>query len=235
MAIQKHADKPGENLVLGLWMALGVTAFWVALGLPVAFVAGVADPSRLFGIWWLTLGIGLLIGFMGIGIMGMFTIQLPNAVYAINPKADTRLGVLSVRRDDGRSGAPLFRFCGGRLAGRSGDDAVRRDPDDLHIAGDRHGGPVPRCSPPNRRCWHSIPKSGPAGELVKQVMGLMLLGGGGLFRRGRNDCPGQRDAVHVPAATLVGRGGLCLAGRSVARLSAPSKSLLTSARGLPSC
>src|SRR5690606_845726 len=79
MAIQKHASKPSENLVLGLWMALGVTAFWVVVGLPVAFVAGVADPSRLFGIWWLTLSIGLLIGFMGIGIMGMFTIQLPNS------------------------------------------------------------------------------------------------------------------------------------------------------------
>ncbi|MFG0274977.1 MAG: hypothetical protein ACF8QF_07965, partial [Phycisphaerales bacterium] len=71
LTISQHAGSPGKSLVLGLAMAAGVVAFWAGIGIPVAFLTGVTDPSRIFGIWWVTLGIGLVIGLMGVGIMGL--------------------------------------------------------------------------------------------------------------------------------------------------------------------
>ena len=62
MTLSQHAATPGRALSLGLWMALGVFAFWFAIGLPVVFFASITDPSRIFGIWWVTFSIGALIG-----------------------------------------------------------------------------------------------------------------------------------------------------------------------------
>ncbi len=180
MAIQKHANKPGENLVLGLWMALGVTAFWVVVGLPVAFVAGVADPSRLFGIWWLTLAIGLLIGFMGVGIMGMFTIQLPNAVYAINPKADTAWGSFLFGVMTAVLGLPCFGFVAGALLAGAATMPAGVIMTIFTSLGVGMAAPyLILAARPG--LVEKLPKSGPASELVKQVMGLMLLAAASYF------------------------------------------------------
>ena len=180
MAIQKHASKPSENLVLGLWMALGVTAFWIVVGLPVAFVAGVADPSRLFGIWWLTLSIGLLIGFMGIGIMGMFTIQLPNSVYAINPKADTAWGSFLFGVMTAVLGLPCFGFVAGALLAGAATMPAGIIMTIFTSLGIGMAAPyVVLAARPS--LLKQIPKSGPASELVKQVMGLMLLAAAAYF------------------------------------------------------
>ncbi|HHN78626.1 MAG TPA: hypothetical protein ENK11_08155, partial [Phycisphaerales bacterium] len=75
MTLSQHA---GENrvraAVLGLWMALGVIAFWAALAVPVLSIRGFTDPSRIFGIWWLTTGIGVVIAVMSLGLLGLFQI-----------------------------------------------------------------------------------------------------------------------------------------------------------------
>ncbi|VAX37935.1 hypothetical protein MNBD_PLANCTO03-2254, partial [hydrothermal vent metagenome] len=94
MTLVKHGgERRARTLMLGAWMALGVVAFWVAIGLPMAFLNSAFDPSRLlFGHWWVTLTLGLIIALLGVGIMGLFTITLPQSVYAINPRADTPHG-----------------------------------------------------------------------------------------------------------------------------------------------
>src|SRR5262249_30000328 len=105
-------------LTLGIWMALGVVAFWVAIGIPMAFFSAI-DPSQLiFGTWWVTFCLGLIIGAMGLGIMGMFTIQLPQRAYMINPKADTPFGSFLFGVMTAVLGLPCFGFvAGGLLAG----------------------------------------------------------------------------------------------------------------------
>jgi thiol:disulfide interchange protein DsbD len=180
MTISKHAETPGRNLVLGLWMAAGVVAFWAGIGLPVAFVAGFTDPSRIFGIWWITLGIGLIIGLMGLGIMGLFMIQLPQSVYAINPKADTPFGSFMFGVMTAVLGLPCFGFIAGALL--AGATALPALMVIVIFTSIGIGMAVPYLA---LAAWPSlvdrIPRTGPASELVKQVMGLLLLAAAAYF------------------------------------------------------
>lgn len=180
LTISQHAGSPGKSLVLGIWMALGVVAFWVAIGVPAAFVTSLSDPSRLFGIWWLTLGIGALIGVMGLGIMGLFMIQLPQSVYAINPKADSPGGSFLFGVMTAVLGLPCFGFVAGALLAGS----ATLPPTTIILIFSSIG--VGMAAPylvlsANPALVNRIPRTGPASELVKQVMGLLLLAAAAYF------------------------------------------------------
>ncbi|MEC7352115.1 MAG: cytochrome c biogenesis protein CcdA, partial [Planctomycetota bacterium] len=180
MTLSQHAATPGRALTLGLWMALGVFAFWLAIGLPVVFFASVTDPSRIFGIWWVTFAIGVLIGVMGIGIMGLFTLSLPQSTYMINPRADNAWGSFLFGVMTAVLGLPCFGFVAGALfAGAATLPPIVT----LFIFGSigiGMGAPylVLAAFP---RLVESIPRTGPASELVKQVMGLLLLAAAAYF------------------------------------------------------
>ncbi len=182
MTIMQHANHPGRGLMLGIWMALGVVAFWTAIGVPVALVSvtGISDPSRLFGIWWLTLGVGAIIALMGFGIMGLFTIQLPQAVYAVNPKADSAWGSFVFGIMTAVLGLPCFGFVAGALLA-----GVATMPPLSIMAifislGIGMGAPYIVLSA-NPKLLERLPRTGPASELVKQVMGLLLLAAAAFF------------------------------------------------------
>lgn len=175
MTLTSHANKPGRALYLGLWMAIGVVAFWVGIGLPAAFVGGiVGDPSRVFGIWWVTLGLGVLIGLMALGLMGLFTLTLPQKVYAVNPNADNASGSFLFGVMTGVLGLPCFGFVAAALLG-----AAAAFPPIVTLAvfaGIGVGMAAPYlllAAFPSLLKW--VPRTGPASELVKQVMGFLLL------------------------------------------------------------
>ncbi|MAJ47247.1 MAG: hypothetical protein CBC35_08330 [Planctomycetes bacterium TMED75] len=180
MTLSQHAATPGRALSLGLWMALGVFAFWFVIGLPVVFFASITDPSRIFGIWWVTFSIGALIGVMGIGIMGLFTLSLPQSTYLINPKADTAWGSFLFGVMTAVLGLPCFGFVAGALfAGAATLPPIVT----LLIFGSigvGMGAPylVLAAFP---KLVDRIPRTGPASELVKQVMGLLLLAAAAYF------------------------------------------------------
>ena len=180
MTLSQHAATPGRALSLGLWMALGVFAFWFAIGLPVVFFASITDPSRIFGIWWVTFSIGALIGVMGIGIMGLFTLSLPQSTYLINPKADNAWGSFLFGVMTAVLGLPCFGFVAGALfAGAATLPPIVT----LLIFGSigvGMGAPylVLAAFP---KLVDRIPRTGPASELVKQVMGLLLLAAAAYF------------------------------------------------------
>ncbi len=180
MTIIQHANSPGRNLVLGLWMAAGVVAFWVGIGLPVAFLTGVTDPSQLFGIWWVTFGIGAVIALMGLGIMGLFTIELPQSVYAVNPKADTPWGSFVFGIMTAVLGLPCFGFVAGALLA----GAATLPPSTIMIifASLGVGMALPYLVLSLKPSLvEKIPRTGPASELVKQVMGLLLIAAAAYF------------------------------------------------------
>ncbi|QOJ16611.1 MAG: thioredoxin family protein [Phycisphaeraceae bacterium] len=180
LTISQHAGSPGKSLVLGLWMALGVVAFWVAIGVPAAFFTTLADPSRLFGIWWLTLGIGALIGIMGLGIMGLFMIQLPQSVYAINPKADSPGGSFMFGVMTAVLGLPCFGFVAGALL--AGSATLPPATIILIFTSLGIGMAAPYLVLSARPgLVNKIPRTGPASELVKQVMGLLLIAAAAYF------------------------------------------------------
>ncbi len=180
MALSQHSASKGRTLVLGLWMALGVFAFWLGIGLPVAFLTSVTDPSQIFGIWWVTLGIGVLIAVMGVGIMGLFEIKLPDKVYALNPKADSAKGSFLFGIMTAVLGLPCFGFiAGGLLAGAATMPAI----DILTVFGSiGFGMAAPYLVLAAKPEWvEFIPRTGPASELVKQVMGLLLFAAAAFF------------------------------------------------------
>jgi thiol:disulfide interchange protein len=174
ITLSQHAGSPGRMLYLGLWMAAGVIAFWVACAIPVLAFASFADPSRIFSIWWVTAGLGVIIALMSLGLMGLFTLNLPQGLYMINPKADTAWGSFVFGIMTAVLGLPCFGFVAGALLG-----AAATLPKVATLAifvGLGIGMALPylvlAMFP---KLVDRIPRTGPASELVKQVMGLLML------------------------------------------------------------
>ncbi|MEM9065684.1 MAG: thioredoxin family protein [Planctomycetota bacterium] len=180
MTITHHAGTPGKALLLGIWTAVGVTSFWIALGIPVALVSGFGDPSRVFGLWWFSGGLGLFMAVMSLGLMGLFTIALPQAVYKVNPKADSLHGSFLFGVMTAVFGLPCFGFVIGPLLGGS---ATQPPLQVLGIFGALGAGmALPYLVLSAKPSWvERIPRTGPASELVKQVMGLLMFGAGAFF------------------------------------------------------
>ncbi len=186
MAISQHAGSAGKSLRLGIWMALGVVAFWVALAVPVLFLRSAVentftDPSRLiFGTWWVTLTIGVLIFAMGLGIMGLFTITLPQKVYMLNPRADSPFGSFLFGVMTAILGLPCFGFVAGALLAGAATLPASHIVTIFTSLG--IGMALPYLVLSARPQWvEKIPRTGPASELVKQVMGLLLLAASAFF------------------------------------------------------
>ena len=227
LTISSHAGSPERSLVLGLAMAVGVVAFWTGLGVLASSVTAFADPSRVFGIWWFTLGIGLLIGAMGVGIMGAFNITLPQKVYAVNPKADSLGGSFLFGVMTAVLGLPCFGFVAGALLAGSATLpgwVILTIFTSLGI-----GMALPYLVLSANPKWvDRLPRTGPGSELVKQVMGLLLLGAGAYFAGAgiqawlgakpglAVDLPWWSKVVHWWAVALfAGAAGLWLMVRTV--------------------
>ncbi len=181
MTITNHAGESKSRAIkLGLMMALGVITFWVGIGLPVAFVADFVDPSIIFGVWWVTGIIGILIALMGVGIMGVFTIKLPQKTYMINPKADSSSGSFMFGIMTAILGLPCFGFVAGALLA----GAATMQPWQVMVIffSLGFGMAFPYFILTLNPSWmNKIPKTGPASELVKQVMGLLMLAAAAYF------------------------------------------------------
>ena len=92
MGLSAHAGNRRKTFFLGIWMMLGVMALWVGLGAAIALVSGFTAINQLFQYPAFTIVLGLFIGIMAIGMGGLFSIRLPNFVYAVNPKQDSWYG-----------------------------------------------------------------------------------------------------------------------------------------------
>ncbi len=181
MTLTHHAgESRARAVVLGSWMALGVVVFWSALSIPVLFIKGMADPSVIFGIWWLTSGIGLIVIVMAAGLMGLFQIKLPQKAYMINPSVDSAQGSFVFGVMTAVLGLPCFGFVVGALlpaAAAAGAGVVVTVFVSMGV-----GMALPyfvlALFP---GLLKNVPRTGPASELVKQVMGLLLMAAGAYF------------------------------------------------------
>ncbi|MBC7771546.1 MAG: thioredoxin family protein, partial [Pyrinomonadaceae bacterium] len=182
LTLSQHAGgSRSKALKLGIWMALGVIAFWMMIGIPMAFFSSALDPSRIiFGTWWVTLSIGLVITAMGFGIMGLFAINLPQSVYMVNPKADSPSGSFMFGIMTAVLGLPCFGFvAGGLLAGAATLPAITIM---VVFIGIGVGMAAPYLLLSANPQWvEKLPRTGPASELIKQVMGLLLLAAAAYF------------------------------------------------------
>lgn len=216
MTLSQHAGSPGKSFMLGLWMAMGVVAFWLAIGIPAAFVARFADPSIMFGIWWVTGGIGLIIAIMALGLMGMFSITLPQKAYVINPEADSPGGSFLFGIMTAILGLPCFGFVAGALLPAASTLGPAVTITVFAFMGIGMAAPYLVLSA-NPKWVDKIPRTGPASELVKQVMGLLLLAAAAYFIGSGvlalvSDYPYLATKLHYWVIALIGifAGGLLL-------------------------
>jgi len=181
MTISHHAgEKRSRAFMLSMWMAIGVVTFWVGIGIPVAFIARKLDPSIIFGIWWLTAIIGIIIALMGLGIMGLFQIKLPQKVYMINPKADSASGSFVFGIMTAVLGLPCFGFVAGALLAGAATMPSFLVLTVFGFIGVGMALPyiVLAMFP---KLIDKLPRTGPASELVKQIMGLLMIAAAAYF------------------------------------------------------
>jgi len=181
MTISHHAGSPGKSLYLGLWMAVGVIAFWALLGiLAVVFTGTLSDPSRLFGYWQFTLPVGLAIAALGVGSLGAFSVKLPQAVYKVNPKADSALGSMLFGVMTAILGLPCFGFVAGALLAGSATMPSSMILTIFIAIGVGMASPYLVLSA-RPGLVAKMPRTGPASELVKHVLGLLMLAAASFF------------------------------------------------------
>lgn len=220
MTISKHAGSRERTLFLGSVMALGVVAFWVGISIPVIAWQSFGDPSALFGIWWFTLGMGLLIGVMALGLLGLFVINLPQSVYMVNPKADTATGSFLFGVMTGVLGLPCFGFVAGALLG-----AIAGQPRIMTVVVFTSIGVGMALPYLVLSMWPAlvkkIPRTGPASELVKQFLGFLMLAaaayfiGAGLTALGKESPHVNKALIWWAVAFFVVIGGAWLSIRTL--------------------
>ncbi len=174
LGLSQAAKDPKKSLFLGIVMCLGVVFFWIVIGACIAFIQGFDDVSTLFQLWWFVLGIGLFIGAMAVGMLGLFTVGLPKWVYMVNPSQDTVRGSFIF----GIMTAVLATPCIAPFLGTAVAWATRQTPAITLLAflAVGSGMALPYLILAANPKWvDKVPKSGPASEVVKQVMGLLML------------------------------------------------------------
>ncbi len=180
MGLSAAAGNPARCFTLGLIMSAGVIAFWLAIGAAISFISGFDAINSLFQRPWFSIVVGLFIAVMGIGMLGVFTVSLPKAVYMVNPSHETPHGSFLF----GVMTAVLSTPCTAPFMGSAAAWATKQ-PAALTMvtfAAIGLGMALPYLILSARPKWVSkVPRTGPASELVKQVMGLLMLGVAAFF------------------------------------------------------
>lgn len=177
LSLQKQANNPAKLAFYGSVYCIGIVATFVVLGLLILGIrvgAEKQDWGQVFSSPWFAMAMAVIVGVMGLGMMGLFTIRLPKAVYMVNPAGDTvqgnfMMGVLT---------AILSTPCTGPFLGATIAWAVTQPKwvgmTAFIVMGIGMAFPYALLIlfP---KLIDRMPRSGPGGELLKQVLGLVLL------------------------------------------------------------
>lgn len=180
MSLARTAGNRRRCLALGLSMSLGVVAFWLMLGGMIAAVSGFTAANHLFKYPTFTIGVGLVIAVMAMGMCGLFAFRLPRFVYAISPTQESHAGSFGF----GIMTAVLSTPCAAPFMGAAATWAVKQAPSTTlsTFAAIGAGMALPYLvlsSLPH--LVEKLPRSGPASELIKQTMGLLMLAAAAYF------------------------------------------------------
>ncbi len=173
LGLQKSAGTRAKSIYLGSLMSLGVIVFWVILGLVV--VAFQTGTSKLFGYWQFNVAVGLFIAIMAVGMGGLFAIRLPNFVYKVSPKHDSASGAFGF----GVMTAVLATPCTAPFAGAAMGWASTQTQyvSFMVFLSVGVGMAIPyillAAFP---KLIDKLPRTGPASDLLKQVLSLMMIG-----------------------------------------------------------
>ena len=180
MGLSAVAGNRMRCFLLGVSMSLGVIVFWMILGGLIAGIKSFEAISQLFQYPLFTIGVGAIIIVMAVGMAGFFTIRLPNKIYSIQTNHESMTGSFLF----GIMTAVLSTPCTAPLMGAAAAWATTQSPGTvlLVFASIGTGMAFPylvlSAFP---ALVEKMPRTGAASELVKQVMGLLLLAAGVYF------------------------------------------------------
>jgi thiol:disulfide interchange protein len=190
MSLSRAAGNRSRCLLLGMAMSAGVVAFWLGLAGAVLLTrrvataagggAGMIATNELFRHPGFTVGVGVVIAILAVGMCGLFSLRLPRWVYQISPRQETVAGSVGF----GVMTAVLSTPCTAPLMGAAAAWAV------LAPAGSAlatfgaigAGMALPYLLLSAFPALAArMPRSGPISELIKQVMGLFMLAAAAYF------------------------------------------------------
>ncbi len=180
LGLAQTAGNRRKTLALGTVMAGGVIAFWLGLGVAIASISGFTASNQLFQYPAFSISVGIIIAVLAIGMCGLFSVRLPNFVYAINPRHDSYSGAFGF----GIMTAVLSTPCTAPFMGGAAFWAASQPPViTLTIfATIGFGMALPYfILSANPKLVDALPRTGPGSELLKQVMGLLMLAAAAFF------------------------------------------------------
>jgi len=180
MSLAHHAGSRRRTLLLALVMAAGIVGFWLAIAAALVGLKQFGAVNQLFQYPAFTLGVGVVIAALAISMMGLFTLNLPRAVYQLNPTGDSVAGSLGF----GVMTAILATPCAGPLMGGAAFWATQQGVGTtLGVFAALGGGmALPylllAVFP---GLMGKLPKAGAGSELLKQTMGILMLAAAAFF------------------------------------------------------
>ncbi|MCA9291607.1 MAG: thioredoxin family protein, partial [Phycisphaerales bacterium] len=176
LSLQQHAKEPGRCFALGLVFSAGIVAAFLAVGVVIAGIATGAQQSwgEWYQYWWTNLPLGLLVGAMGFGMLGLFAVRLPQFLYMFNPQSDSMKGSFFM----GVFTAVLSTPCTGPLLGATlvwvATQSATMALAVFGVMGAGMAFPYVLLTA-NPKWLDRMPRTGAGSDLVKQVMGLLLI------------------------------------------------------------
>lgn len=174
LSLSAAAGNPRRCLYLGIIMSLGVIFFWAVIGAAMAFISGFKSISTLFQNPWFPLAVGLFMVVMSLGMFNVFAVRLPQFVYMVNPQHETSGGSFLF----GILTAVLSTPCTAPFMGAAAAwAAFQPAPVTMStFAAIGAGMALPYLLLSANPKWISrLPRTGPGSELVKHIMGLLML------------------------------------------------------------
>jgi thiol:disulfide interchange protein len=185
MSLSAAAGSPARCFYLGLVTSLGIIAFWLVIGICIASISSFQQVNQLFQKPWFTIGVGVFVAVMAVGMLGAFTINVPQWVYRFMPAAAPK------SKDGSSGGSTLGTFLFGVFTAilstpctapfmATASAWAARQPGLVTLATFTAigvGMALPYAILSAFPKWISkVPRSGPASHLVKQVMGVLMVG-----------------------------------------------------------
>ena len=220
MSLSNACQNRARCLALGFSMFLGVLFFWLALGTTLSMASSFTATNQLFQYPAFTILIGVVIAAMAIGMCGFFSFRLPGFVYKFHPEQNTLggsfgLGVLT---------AILSTPCTAPFMGAAAAWATIQHPmTTLTVfAAIGTGMAMPYLILSALPEWvDKMPRTGPASDLIKQVMGIFMLAAAAYFigtgvsaLQVRPPAPPSKNYWWVVMG-FISMGGLWLAYRTI--------------------
>lgn len=237
IGLSQAAGNRRRCFILGASLSTGVVVFWLALAGAISSISGFDATNKLFQYPAFTIGVGVIICAMAVGMCGLFAVSLPQWIYRINPSQESIPGSFLF----GIMTAVLSTPCTAPFMGAAAAWSTTQPPATTFatFAAIGSGMALPYLTlSAFPFLVNRMPRTGPASELIKQVMGLLMLGAGAYFLgtglagivARPPDPPSQ--AYWWAVAAFVALAGAWLAWRSVQISQRPGKRLFFGGCGL---